>query len=564
MAGAAQANNDLIARIEVIWESALHDTDSAMAESTSLLDEARRRGEPRAEGLARRNRSYLFQFVPDLKASLEEGIEALRILQEAQDALGAATAAYHVATMYVEIGSPERGLEFGTSAQKLAAKAGEPRWQAWAFDALGGAAVGLGNYEQAAQYYDQALEIFESIEYTNGIVRVLGKIAELRTRQGRPESALACFERIMATEGLPAALLKIQRIAYADVLVNLDRLDEAEVQLEIVRDRTAESHEDLYTLKRLIIHGVLLQKRGLVAAAIARYEEAMKLAQRDHRKADELAITWKLCSAVRESGDFERAWQLAERYRELGQETAMDDRRERTRLIRIQFEVEQTLTEAEFNRQRKQELEALLLKILPGKIVEELRVSGQAAPVAHQEATILFADVVNFTPHSATLSPHQLVDTLHLMFTRFDAIMAAHGIEKLKTIGDAYMAVAGVPEARSSHAVDAAHAAHAMIQAAATLREELGTPNAWHIRVGLNSGPVVSGIVGTHKFAYDIWGSAVNLASRMEHLSLPDRITVSDRTAGLLRDHFSLESRGELDVKGVGPCSVYFLGERLS
>jgi class 3 adenylate cyclase len=201
--------------------------------------------------------------------------------------------------------------------------------------------------------------------------------------------------------------------------------------------------------------------------------------------------------------------------------------------------------------------ERLLLNILPASIAARLKASDAAIADHSDEVTVLFADIVGFTPLSARKTPHALVQLLDRVFTEFDALAEMHGLEKIKTIGDAYMAVAGLPERRADHAQAAARMAQGMLEAVARIAAETG--EALSVRVGLHSGPVVAGVIGRKKFIYDLWGDTVNTASRMESHGVPGAVHCSAETAALLQPGFRLDARGALQVEGKGEMHTFLL-----
>jgi adenylate cyclase len=208
-------------------------------------------------------------------------------------------------------------------------------------------------------------------------------------------------------------------------------------------------------------------------------------------------------------------------------------------------------------RAEKEHSETLLLNILPRTIVARMR-GGERVIADHvNAATILFSDLVGFTELAARLPPERTVALLEALFSRFDALAARHGLEKIKTIGDAYMVAGGIPEARPDHAAAMAAMALDMLDAAAAMRQRAG--EALELRIGMHTGALVAGVIGTHKFAYDVWGDTVNTASRMETLGLPGRIHISAATRAALGDGFRVEPRGPLEVKGKGVMETYFL-----
>lgn len=202
--------------------------------------------------------------------------------------------------------------------------------------------------------------------------------------------------------------------------------------------------------------------------------------------------------------------------------------------------------------------EKLLLNILPRKIADQLKRDGNPIARSFDEATILFADIVGFTPLASQHSPTVLVEVLNRLFCEFDNLAEKHKLEKIKTIGDAYMVAAGLPEERDDHALAIADMAIDMLGVLEDFTHDLGQP--LKIRIGINTGKVVAGVIGKKKFIYDLWGDSVNIASRMESSGEPGQIQVSQATYFLLREHgYALEQRGQIEVKGKGLMMTYWL-----
>jgi class 3 adenylate cyclase len=206
--------------------------------------------------------------------------------------------------------------------------------------------------------------------------------------------------------------------------------------------------------------------------------------------------------------------------------------------------------------------ERLLLNVLPAPIARRLKRDSGLIADAHDDVTVLFADMVDFTPFTERTAPDRLIEVLDQVFTAFDQLAERFGLEKIKTIGDAYMAVSGLPAQRPDHAEAAADMALAMRTELAGVCTTLGLE--LRLRIGLQSGPVVAGVIGRNRFIYDLWGDTVNTASRMEATSLPDRIQVTEEVHRRLSASFAFEPRGEIDVKGKGSLRTYFLTGRLS
>ncbi len=206
----------------------------------------------------------------------------------------------------------------------------------------------------------------------------------------------------------------------------------------------------------------------------------------------------------------------------------------------------------------KKRSEDLLLNILPAEVAEELKDKGTAEARYFEPVTVMFTDFKSFTRVSERLTPQQLVNELDVCFRGFDLIMKKYGIEKIKTVGDAYLAVAGLPVADALHAVRMVQAAHEIAAFMKARKDEVGE-NTFEIRIGLHSGGVVAGIVGMSKFAYDIWGDTVNTAARMEQNCEPGRVNISEATYQLVKNQFVCTFRGKIAAKNKGDLNMYFV-----
>ncbi|MEA5617792.1 adenylate/guanylate cyclase domain-containing protein [Cronbergia sp. UHCC 0137] len=205
----------------------------------------------------------------------------------------------------------------------------------------------------------------------------------------------------------------------------------------------------------------------------------------------------------------------------------------------------------------KQQSEKLLLNILPEVIAEKLKQHPSTIADSFQAVTVLFADIVGFTELSTRTSPPQLVELLNQIFCLFDELAERHGVEKIKTIGDAYMAVAGLPNQRGDHAISIANMALDMQKALAEFNQKNNL--SFRIRIGVSTGPVVAGVIGLKKFAYDLWGDTVNTASRMESHGIAGNTQVCEASYQLLKDSYILEKRGLIKIKGKGEMVTYLL-----
>jgi len=233
----------------------------------------------------------------------------------------------------------------------------------------------------------------------------------------------------------------------------------------------------------------------------------------------------------------------------------LDRKRLRDEELLRRAQVETALQEAE---RQKRAAEDMLRNILPAKIAGELQNHGTVEPMYFEDVTIGFTDFVGFTLSTEKLAAEEIVGLLNEYFTAFDRIMSRYGLEKMKTIGDSYMFVSGMPERRPSHPVDAVLAALEMVEAVRTMaRPEDGIE--WQMRVGLHTGPVIAGVVGIHKFAFDVWGDSVNFSSRMESSGAANRVNLSERTHSRVKDFIRCTPRGRVQTKDHREADMFFV-----
>ena len=211
--------------------------------------------------------------------------------------------------------------------------------------------------------------------------------------------------------------------------------------------------------------------------------------------------------------------------------------------------------------EEKKKSDELLLNILPFDTAEEIKKTGTAKARYYELATVIFTDFKDFTSISEKMSPEKLVNELHHCFSAFDKIISKYKIEKIKTIGDSYMCVSGLPHKNVTHPFDAINAAIEIRDYMKNYKKEKMAKGeiSFDVRIGIHTGPVVAGIVGTNKFAYDIWGSTVNIASRLETNSDPNKINISEYLYELVKDNYYCNPRGNILVKGIGKISMYFV-----
>jgi class 3 adenylate cyclase len=211
--------------------------------------------------------------------------------------------------------------------------------------------------------------------------------------------------------------------------------------------------------------------------------------------------------------------------------------------------------------EEKAKSEKLLLNILPEEIALELKEKGSTEPVFYNSVSVLFTDFEGFTKIAENLSPNELVSELNSCFSYFDSLMETYNLEKLKTIGDSYMCAGGIPVINKTHPIDSVLAAleiQAFMKQINSIKKDLGDPY-WELRLGIHTGPLVAGVLGLKKFAYDVWGETVNTASRMESSGTPGMVNISSATYMIVKDFFECEYRGKVQAKNQGEVEMYYV-----
>jgi class 3 adenylate cyclase/uncharacterized protein YdcH (DUF465 family) len=431
------------------------------------------------------------------------------------------------------------------------------------------------NFDAALKMYERALAIRQQAGDMKAVSEAMNNIALVYNDQGKFEEALTMHKQ--------ALLLREQTGDKSRIAISYSNL--ADVYKATKEYTTA---LDYYN-HALTLFEELNDKRGLVPAyfnigelyfIIGEYEKAERFLNNAITLAEQTGLRDHLREAYEymaklqaNQGKFEAAYRLHVRYAQLDKEISNAETSRQIAQMTMRHEIEQKEREAEIERQKNIELtkayesldaekkrsETLLLNILPEEVAQELKQSGKATAKYYNDVTILFTDFVGFTKVSMLLTPQQLVDELHECFKGFDEIIAEYNIEKIKTVGDAYMAAAGLPTANAEHAADILKASLEIVEFMKRRRKQMGEAT-FEVRVGVHSGSVVAGIVGVTKFAYDIWGDAVNTAARMEQNSEPGRVNVSQATFELLSAHpkFKFEYRGEIEAKNKGKMKMYF------
>ena len=539
----------------------------------------------------------------DDKAALDYYLKALRVAETNNDSLRTVTALVNIGTVHLnKDASTHLAFKYYKRALPLSKALGD-------YDAIGNCAVNLGEIflreeskTDSAGYYnpDSALFYFEA-----------ALDAYRRSATGNVPFALKSIGRVYAIRKDFNRAIQYQSEAYRIAMANDARLEMAQALLSLA---------DTY------------ESKGEIMEAIAKFEQAKAIAVEIEALYEMKAAYDGLAGSYSKSADYKQAYTYLNLSSELKDTLYNAEMDKKLQAQTLSYEIEkkegqisllekdQELRSLELKRQKmirngtmafgvlllvlaaglfnryrytkkvnkiieaeKERSETLLLNILPKEVAEELKAKGEAEAKLISQVTVLFTDFKGFTAMSELVSPEQLVRDLHECFSYFDRICGQHGLEKIKTIGDAYMAAGGLPVENSTHAADAIHVALAMrdfIALGKARKIAAGLPY-FEIRIGIHTGPVVAGIVGVKKFQYDIWGDTVNTASRMESSGAVGRVNISEATYAQVKDvvedgvasthrvdpnggdrtrpAFTFTPRGKVQAKGKGEMAMYFV-----
>jgi len=418
-------------------------------------------------------------------------------------------------------------------------------------------------YDKALAYFEESGYIFNELNYTVGIAYNLGNVGMVYAEQGKDA---------LAEKNMNEAIIILEKTKdYYPISVYLTYMS------------------DIYL------------RKGNFAQALKYAKRSFDLAEKNGLKEQISDASLKLSELYDHNGNFEASNAYLKNFYIYRDSVLNIESIEHMADLRTDFEVSQKQTEVDllmekqrnqkitvvativalalimvlagglFRRNRfiqkttaiikneKERSDLLLLNILPEETAKELKDNGKVIPKKFDSVTVMFTDFRAFTKYSQYLTPELLVKSVDYHFSKFDAIMEKYGLEKIKTMGDAYMCAGGLPFPCEDHAEKMMHAAFEIIEFIDDIKnDEVRDISSFDIRIGIHTGPVVAGVVGTKKFAYDIWGDTVNIASRMESNSDPGRINISEITYELIKDTFDCEFRGEIQAKNKGMMKMYF------
>lgn len=550
-----------------------------------------------------------YYYKGDFAKVLEYWQASLEAYEKMGNDKGIANLQSNIGAVYYSKGDNTKAIDYYLQAIRIAEKAEDDFRRATVLQNIGAVYQEIKEYDVAEKYLLEGLTLWEEMDYDKGAATTSLNLGELYFEQNKLTEALAYFRRSrdifekLNDPSLPTALIKIGKMdtrlgRYSEAFSVLSQAytmseeQDAKVGMALAQNAIAELH-------------LALKSPTL---AINAYEKAIELGTAIGVNEDLQESYRGITNAYSMLGDYQKAFEYQEKLLETNSEIYNLDKQEKLASLQLVFDVEkreaqidllnadneiktqQIARERTFRNflmatagflllliggvtylyqysrkttkiiiQEKNKSDQLLRNILPHETAEELKKYGVVKAKKYDSATVIFTDFVNFTGESEKIEPEVLVHTIDYYFKHFDAIISKYKLEKIKTIGDAYMAAGGLPLKNAASAVDAVNAAAEIIQfTEETFKNPPEGINPFKIRIGINSGPVVAGVVGTTKFQYDIWGDTVNVASRLESNSEPNQINVSHSVYEELKDKFNFIYRGALDVKNKGSIKMYF------
>lgn len=514
----------------------------------------------------------------DFPKSLASHFKALPIFEEIKNKKGISTVLGNIGLVYYGQEDYEKSLEYHFKALKLSEELKDYSTSARHFGNIGMAYDAHSDYDSSLSYYSKALAMYERMRDKNGIARNLGNIGFVYNELGNHVKALEFhFKALKMNEEVGNKILIALNIGNIGEEYYNIASDTSAIWNKTRPDSLTKAHAlqqgEIYLSKSIELFKEISDYSSLQELYL--YESNLYALKGDYKSGLESHRKYAIArdSIFNEENKNQIAKLETKRVEEVHQkeieikDLAIKKATNEKRFLLIGTIILVLISVVIWKQRHKiakekQRSEDLLLNILPSEVAEELKEKGSADAKQFDEVTVMFTDFKGFTQISEKLSPKELVSEIHTCFKAFDGIIAKHNIEKIKTIGDAYMCAGGLPVANKTHADDVLNAALEIQQ---FMFKHLSERNRsgkeiFEIRIGIHSGPVVAGIVGVKKFAYDIWGDTVNIASRMESSGEAGKVNISGATYELVKNKFNCTHRGKIQAKNKAEIDMYFVG----
>ncbi|MGL2986197.1 adenylate/guanylate cyclase domain-containing protein [Flavobacterium sp. RSSA_27] len=511
----------------------------------------------------------------NLQEALSDFVQAIKIAQNSDNFVGQGISYMAMANVFSVMKDTKKAYAYYEKAIAILRKSNEPLKLASALSNLGDEYLKNNQLELSLKYFSESGKYFEKADYTSGKAYTLGNMGVIYFKQGKNKAAesnliqaIQSLETIEDFYGISEYLIHL-----SDIYIQQNKWDKAiQSATRSYQLATKKGYKDQISSASLQLSKIYekTQKSSLSLSYFKNYV-AYKDSVSNIKTVQELAdlrTNFEVSKKQAEVNLLEKESEIqkltAKKQQNVIYATAVAIFLISLLVVglfrRYQF-IKKTnaIIETEKNRSN-----ALLLNILPEETAVELKNSGKVMAKKFDSVTVLFTDFVGFTAYAENLPPEKLVESIDYYFSKFDAIIDKYNLEKIKTVGDAYMCAGGLPFVTTDHAYKMVLAAQEIID---FVTRSKNTKESMHvrfdIRIGINTGPVVAGVVGTKKFAYDIWGDTVNTASRMESNSESGKINISENTFELVKDCFDCEFRGAIEVKNRGKMNMYFVNQAI-
>ena len=538
--------------------------------------------------------------------------QSLKMFEELKDDIGIANLLNNIAAIYVNQGDDTRGLEYGLRSLKLSEKAGDKLRILSALNTIGSIYFNkkdTADKVKALSYMISALPLCEAIGNKDALGIISENIGEIYSEINQPDKALPYLERSIQALG-DAANSSVAYNSIGKIYVKKGEYSKAlsyhNKALDIAQKANSPRHIE-QTLRDI---ANLYAKQGDYATALNYYDRSRVIAEELKAVSDLQDIYSGMASSYASTNDHKNAYKYQKMLGNINDTIYTTERDKKLGALQFEFDLEKKQNEinlltkdkdlqiAQTQKQKfaknafmiglfltfiiailifrsyrekvkthilvdkqKNEIEHLLLNVLPKEVAKELQLTGRATPRHYKSVAVMFTDFRGFTLLTDHMSPDELVAELDACFNVFDEIIKKHNLEKIKTIGDSYMCAGGIPVEDEMHVLK-------IVRAGLEIQQYISNNNKqriekglepWYLRIGIHVGPVVAGVVGKMKYAYDIWGSTVNIASRMESNGEPGKVNISSATYELIKDYYECSHRGKISAKNIGEIDMYFI-----
>jgi class 3 adenylate cyclase len=546
--------------------------DEGLRYATKSLELAQKIGWKKGEAAANNDIGNAYRQKGAYAPALDYYFRALRIDESLGNKRGIGMVTLNIGAVYFGQKNYPKSLEYYRISLEKTRETGDKDYELIVLGDIGNTYYAMGNYEEAFAYMQKALTISEALGDKRGTINQMGNIGNIYGSLGKNKEALNWYFKA----------LQIAKEIGDQQLISVNEGNIGETYLDIAKDTTTGGEDKAANIS----NAITWLQMGIAGAKSVDFSQAV------------IEFSKTLSEAYAKQGNYKGAFEAYQQYTQAKDSVFSIENNEKMAHLETQralelkdkdiliasLEVKRKRNERwyfiagivlllgisvmlfrNFKKQQhsntllsreKKRSDDLLLNILPGEVAEELKESGTSAARQYDNVSVLFTDFVDFTEAAEIMGPQALVKELHDCFSEFDAIMERNNLEKIKTIGDAYMAVSGMPATDPDHARNA-------VQAALEIRDFIAGRNrqtqTFEIRIGINSGAVVAGIVGVKKFAYDIWGDTVNTANRMEQFGAAGKVNISRSTYDLVKDIYVCTYRGRVAAKNKGEIEMYFV-----